>query len=312
MSAPHVMILASAGSGKTYALTDRFVELLAAGAAPERIVALTQQEPPFEATHWTGAMMAKAVGVSVSSVQRMAVVDTAKLTLLQARQKATSTIKSYESDVTAKLNTLELQRERLADMKKQLELTKIFAPQDGLVVYATGSASGSGILIEQGASIRQKQDLLKLPDVTQMMIEVKVHESHVRQVKPGLGAYVTIDSLPDKQFTGVVRKVAVLPDTTSRYYNPNMKVYSTEVWINVGNPGFAFQRLQGVFLEVGCAAPYSVAIADQSLVWLGQKEYADFREVAAIAGVYLDRDAPSEYRGVMVRPSAMESGIRVE
>src|SRR4051812_44156263 len=37
----HVMILASAGSGKTYALTSRFVELLARGAAPERIVALT-------------------------------------------------------------------------------------------------------------------------------------------------------------------------------------------------------------------------------------------------------------------------------
>jgi len=164
--------------------------------------------------------------------QLEAALDTARLSLLQVRQKATSTIKSYESDVTAKQNTLELQRERLADMKRQLELTKIYAPQDGLVVYATGSASGSGILIEQGASIRQKQDLLKLPDVTQMMIEVKVHESHVRQVKPGLGAYVTIDSLPDKQFTGIVKKVAVLPDTTSRYYNPNMKVYTTEVWIN--------------------------------------------------------------------------------
>ncbi|MSU53123.1 MAG: DNA helicase UvrD, partial [Opitutaceae bacterium] len=35
------MILASAGSGKTYALTHRFVQLLAHGAAPERIVALT-------------------------------------------------------------------------------------------------------------------------------------------------------------------------------------------------------------------------------------------------------------------------------
>lgn len=161
-----------------------------------------------------------------------AAVDTAKLALLQAKQKATSTIKSYEADVTSKLNTLELQRERLAEMKKQLELTKIFAPQEGLVVYPSAGISGSGILIEQGASIRQKQDLLKLPDVTQMMIEVKVHESHVRQVKPGLGAYVTIDSLPDKQFTGIVKKVAVLPDTTSRYYNPNMKVYSTEVWIN--------------------------------------------------------------------------------
>ena len=37
----HVMILASAGSGKTYALTNRFVHLLARGARPERIVALT-------------------------------------------------------------------------------------------------------------------------------------------------------------------------------------------------------------------------------------------------------------------------------
>jgi ATP-dependent helicase/nuclease subunit A len=37
----HEMILASAGSGKTHALTNRFVALLARGAAPERIVALT-------------------------------------------------------------------------------------------------------------------------------------------------------------------------------------------------------------------------------------------------------------------------------
>jgi ATP-dependent helicase/nuclease subunit A len=37
----HRMILASAGSGKTYALTNRFVRLLAGGATPERIAALT-------------------------------------------------------------------------------------------------------------------------------------------------------------------------------------------------------------------------------------------------------------------------------
>ena len=37
----HVMILASAGAGKTYALTNRFVRLLAGGVSPERIAALT-------------------------------------------------------------------------------------------------------------------------------------------------------------------------------------------------------------------------------------------------------------------------------
>ncbi|BET65929.1 hypothetical protein ASA1KI_08470 [Opitutales bacterium ASA1] len=37
----HEMILASAGSGKTFALTDRYVQLLALGAEPHEIVALT-------------------------------------------------------------------------------------------------------------------------------------------------------------------------------------------------------------------------------------------------------------------------------
>jgi transposase len=37
----------------------------------QRVVALTLEEPPGETTHWTGALMAKAVGLSVSSVQRI-------------------------------------------------------------------------------------------------------------------------------------------------------------------------------------------------------------------------------------------------
>jgi transposase len=37
----------------------------------ERVVALTMEVPPGETTHWTGAAMAKAAGISVSSVQRI-------------------------------------------------------------------------------------------------------------------------------------------------------------------------------------------------------------------------------------------------
>ena len=37
----------------------------------ERVVALTLGPPPGETTHWTAPMMAKMVGISVSSVQRI-------------------------------------------------------------------------------------------------------------------------------------------------------------------------------------------------------------------------------------------------
>jgi transposase len=34
----------------------------------ERVIALTQQDPPGETTHWTAGTMAQAAGISVSSV----------------------------------------------------------------------------------------------------------------------------------------------------------------------------------------------------------------------------------------------------
>ena len=37
----------------------------------ERVIALTRTDPPVEATHGTASMMAKAVGISASSVQRI-------------------------------------------------------------------------------------------------------------------------------------------------------------------------------------------------------------------------------------------------
>ena len=45
---------------------------------------------------------------------------------------------------------------------------------------------------------------------------------------------------------------------------------TAEVWINQGSNGFVFGEEQGVHMEVGCVAPYSVAQAGESLVWLGQ------------------------------------------
>ncbi len=40
-------------------------------AAIDQVVALTATEPPGETTHWTGPTMAEAMGISVSSVQRI-------------------------------------------------------------------------------------------------------------------------------------------------------------------------------------------------------------------------------------------------
>lgn len=47
---------------------------------------------------------------------------------------------------------------------------------------------------------------------------------------------------------------------------------TTEVWINAGQAGFAFARLQGVFIQEGCAAPYSAIVCQSSILWLAQSK----------------------------------------
>jgi transposase len=82
-------IVAATGKAKTviWRWQDRFRETGVAGLwrdktrpsripplqreVAERVVALTVAGPPAAASHWTGSAMAKAVGISVSSVQRI-------------------------------------------------------------------------------------------------------------------------------------------------------------------------------------------------------------------------------------------------
>ena len=85
--------------------------------------------------------------------------------------------------------------------------------------------------IEEGATVRNRQELIKLPDTSQMKVKIRVHESVINMVKVGQQARVVLDSMPDRTFQGRVNKVGLLPDSLSRWANPNLKVYTTEVLI---------------------------------------------------------------------------------
>jgi HlyD family secretion protein len=141
------------------------------------------------------------------------------------------------ADLISQSNTLALGEQKLERDKRNLAATVIKAPQDGLVVYPVGDSHfSSESLIEGGAVVRNRQELIKLPDLSRMKVVIKVHESHVGMIRPGLPAYIMLDSMPDERFRGVVERVAPLPDTQSRWGNPNLKVYNTEIYLTDAVP----------------------------------------------------------------------------
>lgn len=54
-----------------------------------------------------------------------------------------------------------------------------------------------------------------------------------------------------------------------------------EVWVDAGVAGFSFQRLDGVFIEVGCAAPFAVTLVGEALFWLTQNKSGQGQVVMA-------------------------------
>ena len=49
--------------------------------------------------------------------------------------------------------------------------------------------------------------------------------------------------------------------------------FSTEVFVNTGNPDFPFERVQGGFMEIGCLARYSIARIQGTVFWLGRSQH---------------------------------------
>jgi len=148
--------------------------------------------------------------------------------MAQAETKFITAKRRYEMELT--------QRENL---ELQLKACVIKAPQPGLVAYGDLNASSSynySNSIEEGATVRLRQTLLTIPDMSQMGVRVNVHESQIKKVRIGQPVKVRVDAEPGKELDGRVAELAVLPDSSSSRYTPNLKVYPCTIHIDGYHP----------------------------------------------------------------------------
>ncbi|MFZ4767349.1 MAG: efflux RND transporter periplasmic adaptor subunit, partial [Roseimicrobium sp.] len=97
--------------------------------------------------------------------------------------------------------------------------------------HTGGNRSYSNDTIEEGAAVRFRQTLLTIPNMAAMSVAVSIHESQVKKVRIGQPCRITVDAEPGKTLDGTVAELAVLPDSSSSRYTPNLKVYPAIVHI---------------------------------------------------------------------------------
>ena len=130
-----------------------------------------------------------------------------------------------------------IERRKLEELQEQLDNCVIRAERPGLVVY--GSSVGGNMFrggsrepIQEGTSVRERQLIITIPDMTLMAARVKIHEASIQKITKGQRSRMIIDSRPDFELTGEVTKVNVMPDANDRWMNPDLKVFSTMVQID--------------------------------------------------------------------------------
>jgi HlyD family secretion protein len=157
-----------------------------------------------------------------------------------ALERVESRARSEEAQAVAELGSAEtthkLETSAFKELQQQLEYCTIRAEQPGLIVYAT-SADWRGRNtnpIEEGITLRERQEIIHLPDLSSVIAKIAVPEAVVERVRAGQTAVVTVDALPDVPFRARVTEVAPMPDPQG--WMSNVNVFSTIVTLEGTHP----------------------------------------------------------------------------
>lgn len=167
-------------------------------------------------------------------------VSQAEMAMERTERSAHASVIQAQADLKAKESEYQRQQDKLKKMNNQLEKTKIYAPDDGLVIYATSAKSadrhGNATPLDVGREVQEREELIYLPTGNSSTANIAIHESNLKKTSIGMPAIITVDALPGKTFYGSIETIAPLPDAQSMWLNPDLKVYKTEIYIDGNDP----------------------------------------------------------------------------
>lgn len=121
---------------------------------------------------------------------------------------------------------------KLEEIKSQIENCTVVAPQAGQVVYANvySSRSSNEFVVEPGAVVRERQEIIRLPDPQQMQITANISETQINLVRKSMKAMIRVDALGDETLQGIVTKVNPYAEP-GQWWSSNGKEYKVLIKI---------------------------------------------------------------------------------
>jgi RND family efflux transporter MFP subunit len=156
--------------------------------------------------------------------------EDAKREFERTKKSQAAATEKATSELAAAQKTAELEKRELARQRAQLEKCVVTAPQDGIVIYFSRPWDEES-RIRPGVQLYYQQPIFTLPDLDNMQVKLKVHESVVKKVQAGQTATMQIEALSNQVLHGKVRTVASVAQNDG-WRGGGVKEYQTEVSID--------------------------------------------------------------------------------
>jgi len=154
-----------------------------------------------------------------------------KSELVREQQKAAAALNQANADYEARVLTADVEKTKHDKLVEQIAECTIIAPQSGQVIYAVSDSRRSQErVIEEGATVDNRQAIIKLPDLSQMQVDTRIHESKIGLVEAGMPAIVKVSRKSSRFHDGYVKSVASVPNSPS-WRQPDLREYTAVIYI---------------------------------------------------------------------------------
>ena len=133
-------------------------------------------------------------------------------TLFKTDSVAKQDVDNAVQSAAANAATVKSAQANVSRLEKLVGYEKVFAPFDGVI---TARNTDVGALIDAGANTPGKE-LFHLASTATLRVYVSVPEAYSRAAKPGVGAALTLNEFPGRQFRGTIVRNADAIDPSSR------------------------------------------------------------------------------------------------
>lgn len=145
----------------------------------------------------------------------------------------TSDIEAAKVKFENQKEAFKVEQSKLEEINQQIEYCEVRVPEGvaGQVVYGKESSRGGNEwVLEEGASVRENQIMVRLPDPDQMEIKALINEQSITRIRKDMPVSIKVDALNNQVLRGVVTKVNQYAES-SGWMSSSVRKYAVLVQI---------------------------------------------------------------------------------